>query len=128
MSHRSLVSGLALILGLCSNACTQDAVLCSPLIPSAVAVVVRDSVTDSLVADSARGAVVAQGRSDSLVRGPVLQFGDSVLVGGTQIGSVTVQVERSGYQPWSRGGVHTRLSGGQCPNFVTKVLTARLQR
>jgi hypothetical protein len=63
-----------------------------------------------------------------MIRGPALQFGDSVLIGGTQVGQIDVQVDRPGYQRWLRTGVQTRLSGGQCPNYVTQMLTARMQQ
>jgi hypothetical protein len=109
------------------GACSLDTVNCSPSIASAVAVVVRDSLTDSLVVDSALGIVIGAAGPDTMFRGPILQFGDSVLVGGTQAGVVSVQVQRPGYQTWLVNGVHTRLSGGDCPAFITTVLTARMQ-
>jgi len=120
-----------LVAGVCAvvlTACAEDQILCAPVIPAAVAVVVRDSLTNALIADSAGGIVVGAGVAESLVRGPVLQFGDSALVGGSEEGLVFVQVERPGFRPWTATRVQTRLSGGQCPTFVTKVLSARLQR
>lgn len=119
---------LLLLAALGTASCASGDVFCSPQIPAAVAVVVRDSLNDSLVVDSAAGAVIGNGTMDSLVRGPVLQFGDSALIGGTQVGLVVVQVEHPGYQPWVATGVRTRLSGGQCPHLITAVLTARLQK
>ncbi len=120
---------LVLLAALSAASCTTDGdVFCAPQIPAAVAVVVRDSLTDSLVVDSATGTVIGNGRVDSLMRGPVLQFGDSALIGGTQVGLVVVQVEHPGYQPWVATGVRTRLSGGECPHLITAVLTARMQK
>jgi hypothetical protein len=110
------------------SGCVDSQVACSPTIPAAVAVVVRDSVTDSLVVDSAKGIVVGMGIADSLFRGPALQFGDSVLMGGRQVGRVYIQIDRPGFQQWVATRVQTRLSGGECPSFITTVLTARMQR
>ena len=126
--RRSSLFPIACMCTAALSACSEDHVLCAPLFPAAVAVAVRDSVTAALLVDSAKGVVIGLGRTDTMVRGPALQFGDSVLIGGTQVGPVNVQVERPGFQPWLRTGVQTRLSGGQCPNYITRVLPARMQR
>ena len=110
------------------SACSDDQVLCAPLFPGAVAVVVRDSVTNALVVDSAKGVVEGLARSDTMFPGPALQFGDSVLIGGSQVGQVNIRVEHPGFQPWLQTGIQTQLSGAPCPVFLTRVLTARMQR
>ncbi len=118
------LAGAALL----GQGCTETTVACAaPAIPSAVAVVVRDSLTGALLTDSAYGAVTGKGRTDSLMHGPLLDLSDSVLVGGTIVGRVTVEIRRPGYQPWVDSTVKTRLSSGQCPDFITRVLTARMQ-
>ncbi len=128
MRH-GILRGLALAGPLLlTQGCTGTEVLCAaPSIPSAVAVVVRDSVTGALLTDSAYGAVTGKGQTDSLYHGGPFSFGDSVLVGGTVVGTVTVEARGSGYQPSVDSTVKTRLSGGDCPDFVTKHLTARMQ-
>ncbi len=118
------LAGAALL----AQGCTETTVACAaPSIPSAVAVVVRDSLTGALLTDSAYGSVTGKGKTDSLLPGGPFNFGDSVLVGGKVVGRVTVEVRRPGYQPWVATQVKTRLSGGDCPGFLTKYLTARLQ-
>lgn len=114
--------------GVTLNACVEQPVVCAPLYPAAVAVVVRDSISGTLLTDSAQGFVVHGELIDPMVQGPALQFGDSVLIGGSQAGIVEVHVVRIGYQPWTRGGVAASLSGDPCPVFATQVLTAWLQR
>ena len=107
--------------------CGTDPVLCAPLPDEAVAVDVRDSVTNARLLAGARGAVDASTRVDSLRPDRISLFPDSVLVGGTVEGTVEVRVERPGYQAWVASGVQTRLQGNTCPTWDTQALTARLQ-
>jgi len=128
MHHR--LARMLLLVGplLLMQGCTETTVACAaPSVPSAVAVVVRDSITDALITDSAYGSVSGKGTTDSLYPGGPFNFGDSVLVGGTVVGKVTVEVRRPGYQPWTSPQVKTSLTGGQCPDFKTRYLTARMQ-
>ena len=110
-------------------ACASEPVTCSPLPPWAVAVDVRDSVTDQSVLSHAQGAVFLNGtledslRHDRLVH---LAF-DSLLVGGNTVGLVEVHVEHPTYQPWVAANVQTQLSEGECPAWETQLLIARLQ-
>ena len=107
--------------------CGDDEVLCAPLPPWAVAVDVRDSVTDASLVDGARGAVHLDAHIDSLRPQPIYLFPDPVLVGGESEGLVEVRVERAAYAPWIAAGVRTRLVGSPCPSWDTQALTARLQ-
>ena len=107
--------------------CGSSEVLCPPLPPWAVAVDVRDSVTDASLVDGARGAVHLDTRIDSLRPQPIYLFPDTVLVGGESEGIVEVRVERAGYAPWIAAGVRTRLVGSPCSSWDTQALTARLQ-
>jgi hypothetical protein len=84
-------------------------VVCAPLPPWAVAVDVRDSATNAPCADI------------------LYPYADSALVGGYRVGLVVVRVERPGYTNWSVAGVRTRLTGGDCRQWETQTLTARLQ-
>jgi len=126
--HRSFLALTACLAAASVAACSDDqSVLCAPLAPAGVAVIVRDSITGALLVDSAQGVVITPTHTDSLRRGPALQFGDSVLLGGSQVGSVSIRIERAGYQTWSRSGLQTHLAGNPCPTFVTQVVTARMQ-
>ncbi len=107
--------------------CGSSEVLCPPLPPWAVAVDVRDSVTDASLVEGARGAVQLDARVDSLRPQPIYLFPDTALVGGESEGIVEVRVERAGYAPWIAGGVRTRLVGSPCSSWDTQALTARLQ-
>ena len=108
--------------------CGSDDILCAPLPPWAVAVDVRDSVTDAHLVDGTRGAVHLDARTDSLRPEPIyLFFPDTVLVGGEVEGIVEVRLERAGYAPWTAAGVRTRLVGSPCSSWDTQALTARLQ-
>jgi hypothetical protein len=109
--------------------CSDSQVICAPLPPWAVAVDVRDSVTDAPLVTEARGAVFLAGAlEDSLRRDRILHLSsDSLLVGGMTEGLVEVRVERAGYLAWSAANVQTRLSGGDCPHWETQQLVARLQ-
>jgi hypothetical protein len=107
--------------------CGGSEIVCAPLPPWAVAVDVRDSVTDAPLVDGARGAVHLDGHIDSLRPQPIYLFPDTVLVGGESEGIVEVRVERPGYAPWIAAGVRTRLVGSPCAGWDTQALTARLQ-
>ena len=109
--------------------CSDSQVICAPLPPWAVAVDVRDSVTDAPLVSGARGAVFLAGAlEDSLRRDRILHLSsDSLLVGGMTEGFVEVRVERAGYLPWSAADVQTSLSGGDCPSWETQQLVARMQ-
>jgi hypothetical protein len=123
MASRYLIILSAAILA----GCESEDILCPPLPDWAVAVDVRDSVTDARLLAGARGAVHASTRVDSLRRDRISLFPDSVLVGGTVEGVVEVRVEHPGYQPWTASGVRTRLEGSPCATWDTQALTARLQ-
>ena len=107
--------------------CGDDQVLCAPLPPWAVAVDVRDSVSDASLVNGARGAVQLGLSIDSLRPQTIHVFPDTVLVGGEAEGIVEVRVERDGYAPWVASGVRTRLVGRPCASWDTQALTARLQ-
>src|SRR5574340_764454 len=68
----------------------------------AVVLLVRDSLSGTGVADSAKGTVVATNYQDSLHH-----FGssDSLLWGGEQLGTYTVTVQRPAYATWTKADV-----------------------
>jgi hypothetical protein len=109
--------------------CSDSQVICAPLPPWAVAVDVRDSVTDAPLASEARGAVFLAGTvEDSLRPERLLHLSsDTLLVGGLTEGLVEVRIEHTGYRGWSATDVQTRLSAGECPQWETQELVARLQ-
>jgi hypothetical protein len=109
--------------------CRENHILCAPLANWAVAVDVRDSLTDALLVSKARGAVFLAGVPDDSLR-PTLLFhlsSDTLLVGGVTEGRVEVRVVHPGYLPWIAQDVQTRLTEGECPDWQTQKLVARLQ-
>jgi hypothetical protein len=102
-------------------------VLCAPLPPWAVAVDVRDSVTNAPLIGGSSGSVQLADTTDNLQPDILYPYTDSALVGGYRVGLVVVRVERPGYASWSVAGLRTRLSAGECPQWETQTLTARLQ-
>jgi hypothetical protein len=109
--------------------CSDSQAICAPLPPWAVAVDVRDSVTAAPLASEARGAVFLAGAlEDSLRHERLLHLSsDTLLVGGMTEGLVDVRIEHPGYLGWLATGVQTRLSQGECPDWETQELVARLQ-
>jgi hypothetical protein len=109
--------------------CSDSQVICAPLPPWAVAVDVRDSVTDATLASQARGAVFLAGALEDSLRPDRLVHlsSDTLLVGGMTEGLVEVRVEHDGYLGWTATGVQTSLSEGDCPSWETQELVARLQ-
>jgi hypothetical protein len=108
--------------------CGENDVLCAPLPNWAVAVDVRDSVTDSLLVSKAKGAVFLAGVLDDSLR-PELRFhlsSDTLLIVGITEGRVEVRVQHPGYVPWVARDVQTRLDRGECTDWVTQELVARL--
>jgi hypothetical protein len=109
--------------------CSDDQVLCAPLPPWAVAVDVRDSVTGAVLVSETSGAVFLGGVLDDSLRPERLLHlsSDTLLVGGVTEGRVEVRVTHPGYLPWIAPEVQTQLSEGQCPDWETQQLVARLQ-
>jgi hypothetical protein len=110
--------------------CAENDVLCAPLANWAIAVDVRDSVTDARLSSQARGAVFLAGVLDDSLR-PDLLFHlspDTLLIGGITEGQVEVRVQHPGYLRWVASDVQTRLDrSGDCADWVTQELVARLQ-
>jgi hypothetical protein len=126
--HRGLALCLSPSLTLLVG-CGENDVLCAPLANWAVAVDVRDSVTDALVVSEARGAVFLAGVLDDSLR-PDLLFHlspDTLLIGGSAEGRVEARVQHPAYLPWVARDVQTRLTQGECPDWQTQKLVARLQ-
>jgi hypothetical protein len=112
---------------LLAAACGDDDVACSPLVPEAIAVDVREAGTNLPLARGSRGAAQIGGQIDSLMLDRISELPDSALVGGSSQGVYEVRVEHEGYAPWSQDNVRTRLSGSPCPGWETQVLTAELE-
>jgi hypothetical protein len=109
--------------------CSDDQVVCAPLPPWAVAVDVRDSLTDTRLVSGASGAVFLAGVLDDSLRRELLFHlsSDTLLVGGLTEGRVEVRVAHPGYLPWVAPEVQTHLSEGPCPHWETQRLVAKLQ-
>jgi len=119
-------SGLICML-LLAAACGDDDVACSPLLPEAIAVDVREAGTNLPLARGSRGAAQIGEQIDSLMLDGISELPDSALVGGSSQGVYEVRLEHEGYAPWSQDNVRTRLSGSPCPGWETQVLTAELE-
>jgi hypothetical protein len=109
--------------------CSGGKILCAPLPPWAIAVEVRDSVTGARLTSGAKGAVFLAQTLDDSLRAEWLPHlsSDTLLVGGMTEGLVEVRIEHAGYLGWSATDVQTRLGEGDCPNWETQELVARLQ-
>jgi hypothetical protein len=120
--------GLPMVLGLLG--CTHEVTspppfgFCSANFAFAVVIAVNDSITGASVADSARGVVQAGSYVDSLH----LAYPPPVLVGGMQLGTYQVIVDRAGYHEWTRNGVLVSQRAGPCNTIQSVHLTALLQR
>jgi hypothetical protein len=101
-------------------ACENDFGRCSSPYSPAVIVTPLDSGTRANVAVGARGIAVSGSYVDSL------RQVDSVLWGGSQLGTYQVTVERPGYHQWVRSGIRATQEW-QCGMPVSVRVTALLQ-
>ena len=116
--------GSILSLLACAAGCGQPTPpigYCSAPRSIAVEITVLDSVSLSPRADSAFGVIQAGSALDSLHR-----FAESVLYGGTNLGTYQVTIHRPGYRDWSRTNIAVSKQG-PCGNTIPVELTARLQ-
>lgn len=107
-------------------ACSSDTApkgFCTAAQSSAVEVGVHDSISDADLVDSASGTLSTSSLQDSLRHIP----GDSVLIGGDQLGTYTVTVHHPSYADWIKSGVVVSRTG-PCGNVIPVELTARLVR
>ena len=93
---------------------------CAAAYSPAVIVTPLDSGTRANVAVGARGVALSGSYVDSLRRV------DSVLVGGSQLGTYQVTVERLGYHQWVRSGIRATKEW-ECGMPVSVRVTALLQ-
>jgi hypothetical protein len=111
-------------LGWIVNGCTADSgpiASCTSVAPLAVVVTVRDSISGAAAADGAIGTLVGAGVDDTL------QQTDSLtLIGGNQLGTYTVTIDRPGYLTWTEANVRVTETG-TCGNVLPVQLSARLQ-
>jgi len=121
-NHSCVPAALMVIaIAACSNS-TSPVGRCTAVQSIAIEVTVRDSVSGAVLADSAFGTVVTPTYQDSL-----RQLNDSVLRGGTQLGTYTVTVRRPSYADWIESGVRVSKTG-DCGNVLPAELEARLVR
>ena len=117
----ALLSASLMLTG-CGNSPTAGPPVGYCTAPRSLAVIVtaRDSVSLASIADSARGVVQSGTYVDSL------HLLLDVLVGGAQLGTYQVTVQRPGYQQWVRMNVLVTHQG-PCGNVIPVQLTALLQ-
>lgn len=117
----AVIAFVAVAIAACSSS-TPPVGFCTAPPSIAIEVTVRDSVSGAVLADSAFGTVVTPTYQDSL-----RPINDSLLRGGTQLGTYSVTVHRPSYADWVKSGVRvTRTS--ECGNVVPVELQARLVR
>jgi hypothetical protein len=121
------LSGGLLCATLVAACSADDGGPCGRLGPKAVAVDVREAVTNRSLAAGASGLAQTAIDTYSLSLGRSALFPDSVLVGGLTNGIYEVRVQRPGYQPWVQTNVDVQVTGYPCPELVTQALTAELQ-
>ena len=112
----ALGSAAFLIVAACENRFGYCAAPYSP----AVIITPLDSGTRANAAVGARGVALSGSYVDSLRRV------DSVLVGGSQLGTYQVTVERLGYHQWVRSGIRATKEW-ECGMPVSVRVTALLQ-
>jgi hypothetical protein len=100
---------------------SQPITFCTSSPPLAVRVAVNDSASGMSVVDSARGAAKLGTEVDSLR----LSTPPPRLVGGTELGTYQVIIDRPGYREWTRNGVV--VSKAVCGSAIPVDLVARLQ-
>ena len=110
---------VALALGGCSD--SPVAAYCTAPASLAVQVMVRDSTSGQAAATGATGTLVGAGTSDTLFHVDSL-----TMVGGTQLGSYEITIDRPGYLTWRASNVRVTQKG-PCGNVLPVDLSARLQ-
>lgn len=106
----------------CQGGTSAPVGFCTAPASIAIELNVLDSATGAGIADSASGTVATTNYQDSLIR-----VSDTEMLGGNQLGSYTVAVQRPGYAGWSKTGVSVSRSG-PCGNVIPVTLSARLAR
>jgi hypothetical protein len=106
-----------------ASSCSSDGVIaaCTAPAPRSVVVTVRDSTSGAAAADFAIGTLVGAGVDDTL-----FQTDSITLVGGNQLGTFTVTINRPGYLTWTATNVSVTKKG-PCGNVIPVQLSAKLQ-
>jgi len=125
------ISGLLALAGgvVCAAACGRtDGVTnpgpvayCTAVAPVAISITVRDSASGRALADSASGTARLGTVTDTL-----LHLDSLTLIGGRQMGTYDVMVQRAGFRTWTRTGVPATQANA-CGGVQTVKLIARLQ-
>lgn len=118
-----VASAIPLIACAACSSSTAPKGFCTATAPIAVEVSVHDSTSGADLVDSASGTLATTSFQDSLRHVP----GDTVLFGGTQLGTYTVTVHHPSYGDWIKSGVRVSRTG-QCGNVIPVELEARLVR
>jgi hypothetical protein len=112
-------------LGWVVSSCGSDTLVptgrCTSVGPLAVLITVRDSISGQAAANGAIGTLVGSGVDDTLITVDSL-----TILGGDQLGTYTVTIDRPGYLTWSMSDVHVTQKG-DCGNVIPVKLNAKLQ-
>ena len=124
LTRRSRLVCLAALAGIASS-CGSDEVgpiaECTAPVSLSVVVTVRDSTSGAAAADGALGTLVGPSVNDTLLRADSL-----TLVGGDQLGTFTVTIDRPGYLTWIASNERVTRKG-PCGNVIPAQLEAKLQ-
>jgi len=111
--------------GWISSSCRSDSRdpigYCAAARPLAVIVTVRDSISGQAAADGAIGTLVNASVDDTLSHADSL-----TLLGGDQLGTYTVTIDKPGYLTWIASNVHV-TEVGVCGSVVPVQISAKLQ-
>ena len=126
MNRRCMQITVVAFSGVAAAACsssTSPKGFCAAPGSVSVEVGVHDSISGADLVDSASGTLATSSFQDSLHH----VSGDTVLFGGTQLGTYTVTVHHPSYADWIKSGVVVSRTG-PCGNVIPVELTARLVR
>lgn len=125
---RATTLGSAIVLAMATVAChdtsattdTNPVGYCAAVRPVAVAIAVRDSLSNRAIATRASGTAVNAAPTVALEVIDTL-----TLWGGTTLGTYTITVQKPGYRTWTRAAIPVTQTGS-CGNPVTVNIAARL--
>jgi hypothetical protein len=115
------LAALAAVASSCGAADQGPIAECTAPVSLSVVVTVRDSVSGAAAADGTVGVLSGASVSDTLLRADSL-----TLVGGDQLGTFSVKIDRPGYLTWTMSGVRV-TQRGPCGNVIPAQLDAKLQ-
>ena len=115
-------ASLLVLAAACSDS-QMPMAFCTAPASLAVEVTVTDSVSGLPLAEGASGLLHNNARTDTLFR---QENSPLILLGGSHLGTYTLDLSRSGYAGWHKDGILVSKTG-VCGNVIPVQLQARLQ-